>query len=140
MSEDRDPRDRSYHSSDIQGPDNSQQDLNPQLAEQVFWLFKDYLNSQLEAKDKQLQVQANIEKQATEFDFKGNRKQFELNSKLDHIINRIEVHIEDSSEIQNLTTEAKARIKKRQKIDKARRMVRIRFDLFRSNSTYSISQ
>ena len=129
MSEDRDPRDRSYHSSDIQGPDNSQQDLNPQLAEQVFWLFKDYLNSQLEAKDKQLQVQANIEKQATEFDFKGNRKQFELNSKLDHIINRIEVHIE-----------AKARIKKRQKIDNARRMVRIRFDLFRSNSTYSISQ
>ena len=43
MSEDRDPRDRSYHSSDIQGPDNNQQDPNPQLVEQVFSLFKGYL-------------------------------------------------------------------------------------------------
>ena len=66
-----------------------QDNLNPQLVNQVFGLFKGYLSTQLDLQSKQLEGKSKIAKEATEFKFKGNRKQFELNSQLDNILTQI---------------------------------------------------
>ena len=50
----------------------SVEEANPVLVQQVFGLFKSYLNTQLEEKGKQ------IEKDVVELKFKGNQKQFKL--------------------------------------------------------------
>ena len=70
-----------------------QEQSNPPLVDQVFSLFKTYLASQLEEKSKQLEGKSKVVKEAAEFKFKGNRKQFELNAQLDHIFGQIEVNL-----------------------------------------------
>ena len=60
-------------------------------------MFKGYLTSQLEEKGNQLQSKATIEKQATEFKYKGNRKQFEFNAEIDEIITRIDNNAEEAA-------------------------------------------
>ena len=73
---------------------SSQQDQsNPPLVDQVFSLFKTYLASQLEEKSKQFEGKSKVVKEAAEFKFKGNRKQFELNVQLDHIFGQIEINL-----------------------------------------------
>ena len=72
---------------------SQQEQSNPPLVDQVFSLFKTYLASQLEEKSKQLEGKSKVVKEAAEFKFKGNRKQFELNAQLDHIFGQIEVNL-----------------------------------------------
>ncbi|KAK3739943.1 hypothetical protein QZH41_003091 [Actinostola sp. cb2023] len=97
---------------------NQQESPSPQLVDQVFGLFKSYLTSQLDAKGQQLEGKSKIEKEATEFKFKGNRKQFELNSHLNQILTQIEYNIDNPQEIRKLVADGKERIKKRQKLVK----------------------
>ena len=95
-----------------------QESSNPQLVDQVFSLFKGYLSSQLEEKSKQLEGKSKIDKEASELKFKGNRKQFELNSQLNHILTQVEVNLDNPLEVRKLVEEGKQLIKKRQKLIK----------------------
>ena len=96
----------------------SQPGQNVALVSEVFSMFKGYLSSQLEEKGNQLQSKANIDKQATEFKYKGNRKQFQFNAEVDEILNRIENNADDPDKVRQLAAEAKKVIKKRQKLIK----------------------
>ena len=49
---------------------------NPELVQQVFGLFKDYLSTQLDVKGKQIETKQKIDKETVELKFKGNQKQF----------------------------------------------------------------
>ena len=91
---------------------------NPPLADQVFSLFKTYLASQLEEKSKQLEGKSKVVKEAAEFKFKGDRKQFELNAPLDHILGQTEVSLNEPQEVRKLVAEGRQLIKKRQKLIK----------------------
>jgi hypothetical protein len=62
---------------------------NPELADHVFGLFKDYLNTQLKAKGKQIETKHKIDKETVELKFNGNQKQFKLNAQLDTILGEI---------------------------------------------------
>ena len=91
---------------------------NTELVTQVLSMFKGYLLSQLEQKGNQFQTKASIEKQVTEFKFKGNRKQFKFNAQVDKIISRIADNADNPQKVRELTTKAKDTIKKRQKLIK----------------------
>ena len=56
-----------------------------ELVDEVFSLFKGYLTSQLEEKGKQLERSAKSNKEAADIKYKGNRKQFEVNVRLDNM-------------------------------------------------------
>lgn len=58
---------------------------NPELVQQVFGLFQDYLLSQLDVKGKQIKTKQKIDKETIELKLKGNHKQFKLNADLDNI-------------------------------------------------------
>ena len=88
--------------------------MNMQLVEQVFSMFKGYLTSQLEAKDKHLHEESMIAKESNELKFKGYRKQFELNANLTCILSQID----SPSEAWKLIEEGQHLIKKRQKLIK----------------------
>ena len=67
----------------------------------------------------QLEETAKIGKaKASAIKFKGNRKQFELNSPSNSILTQIEGSVEDSSEVLKLVAEGKQLIKERQKLIK----------------------
>ena len=91
---------------------------NPQLVDQVFSMFKSYLTTQLDEKGKQLESKSRIEKEATQFKFKGNRKQFEINSKILELFSNIEQNIEDSAQVRKFVSEGKELIIRRQKLIK----------------------
>ena len=97
---------------------SQQEQSNPPLVDQVFSLFKTYLASQLDEKSKQLEGKSKVVKEAAEFKFKGNRKQFELNAQLDHIFGQIEVNLNEPQEVPKLVAEGRQLIKKRQKLIK----------------------
>ena len=97
---------------------SQQEQSNPPLVDQVFSLFKTYLASQLDEKSKQLEGKSKVVKEAAEFKFKGNRKQFELNAQLDHIFGQIEVNLNEPQEVRKLVAEGRQLIKKRQKLIK----------------------
>ena len=88
---------------------------NTDLVEQVFSMFKGYLTSQFEAKDKHRHEESKIVKEANELKFKGNRKQFELNANLNRILSQISANINNLLEIQKSVDEGQGLIKKRQK-------------------------
>ena len=96
---------------------SQQEQSNPPLVDQVFSLFKTYLVSQLDENSKQLKGNSKVVKEAAEFKFKGNRKQFELNAQLDRIFGKIEVSLNEPQEVRKLVTEGQL-IKKRQKLVK----------------------
>ncbi|XP_022808957.1 uncharacterized protein LOC111345935 [Stylophora pistillata] len=95
---------------------SQQEQSNPPLVDQVFFLFKTYLASQLNERSKQLEGKSKVVKEAAEFKFKGNRKQFELNALLDHIFGQIEVSLNEPQEIRKLVAEGRQLIKRRQKL------------------------
>ena len=84
----------------------------------VFSLFKGYLNTKLEAQGKLKEGQSKIQKSASEFKFKGNRKQFEFNAKLQSLLSRIKANADDPSQVNTLVQEAEQFIRKRQKLIK----------------------
>ena len=83
-----------------------------------FRLFKGYLTSQLEEKGKQFERSAKSDKEAAEIKYKGNRKQFEVNLRLDNILTQIDESTSSPADIHKLVTEGKLIIKKRQKLIK----------------------
>ena len=97
---------------------SQQEQSNPPLVDHVFSLFKTYLASQLDEKSKQLEGKSKVVKEAAEFKFKGNKKQFELNAQLDHIFGQIEVNLNEPQEVRKLVAEGRQLIKKRQKLIK----------------------
>ena len=60
-------------------PRSVERDESPVL-NQVFSMFKTYLESKLDGKTKQLESKSKLDKQVTQMKFKGNQKQFELNA------------------------------------------------------------
>ena len=102
----------------VENSSSRQEQSNPPLVDQVFSLFKTYLASQLDEKSKQLEGKSKVVKEAAEFKFKGNRKQFELNAQLDHIFGQIEVNLNEPQEVRMLVAEGRQLIKKRQKLIK----------------------
>ena len=89
-----------------------------QLVDEVFSLFKGYLTSQLEEKGKQFERTAKFDKEAADIKYKGNRKQFEVNLRLDNILTQIDDSVGSPDDIHKLVAEGKLIIKKRQKLIK----------------------
>ena len=71
----------------IAAPPNEDQHRT-QLVEDVFSMFKGYLSSQLEAKDKSTENKAKMLQEANDLKFKGNRKQYEMNAHISYIFNQ----------------------------------------------------
>ena len=91
---------------------------NPELVQQVFGLFKDYLLSQLDVKGKQIEAKQKTDKETIELKFKGNQKQFDLNADLDNIFDQIQTANFQATgdKISILVSEGKKLIHKRQKL------------------------
>ncbi|CAH3196795.1 unnamed protein product, partial [Porites evermanni] len=79
-----------------------------ELVDEVFSLFKRYLNTKLGAQGKLIQGQSKIQRSSYAFKFKGNGKQFEVNAKLGNA--------DDLSQVNTLVQEAQQLIRKRQKL------------------------
>ena len=67
---------------------------NSASVDQVFSMFKDYLEKKLEVKTKQIEQKSKIDKEVVQLKYKGNQKQYELNAELDSIIESIETESE----------------------------------------------
>ena len=95
---------------------------NSAVVDQVFSMFKDFLEKKLEDKGKQIEQRSKLDKEVVQLKFKGNQKQFELNAELDAIFESIETESEsiepNLSQIKKLSQEGRQRIRKRQKLIK----------------------
>jgi hypothetical protein len=89
-----------------------------ELVDEVSSLFKGYLTSQLEEKGKQFERSSKSDKGAADIKYKGNRKQFEVNLRLDNILAQIDESTDSPADIHKLVAEGKRIIKKRQKLIK----------------------
>ena len=91
---------------------------NPELVQQVFGLFKDYLLSQLDVKGKQIKTKQKIDKETIELKIQGNHKQFKLNADLDNIFDQIQTANFQATgdKISILVSEGKKLVHKRQKL------------------------
>ena len=90
-----------------------------ELVDEDFSLFKGYhLTSQLEEKGKQFERSAKSDEEAADVKYKRNRKQFEVNLRLDKILAQIDESTDIPADIHNLVAEWKRIIKKRQKLIK----------------------
>ena len=69
-------------------PKSLERDESP-MVNDVFSIFKTYLESKLDEKAKQLQSKFKLDKQVTQMNFKGNQKQFELNTQIDNVFEKI---------------------------------------------------
>ena len=69
-------------------PRSLERDESPMVNE-VFSMFKTYLESKLDEKTKQLESKSKLDKQLTQMKFKGIQKQFELNAQIDGVFDRI---------------------------------------------------
>ena len=69
-------------------PRSVDRDESP-VVNEVFSMFKTYLESKLDEKTKQLESKSKLDKQVTQMKFKGNQKQFELNAQIDCVFDRI---------------------------------------------------
>ena len=95
---------------------------NSAAVDQVFSMFKDFLEKKLEHKGKQIEQRSKLDKEVVQLKFKGNQKQFELNAELDTIFESIETESQSTepnlSQIKKLSQEGRQRIRKRQKLIK----------------------
>ena len=82
-----------------------------------FRFLKDQ-TSQLQEKGKQFERSAKSDKEAADIKYKGNRKQFEVNLRLDNILSQIDESAGCPADIHKLVAEANLIIKKRQKLIK----------------------
>ena len=67
-------------------PSANHKPQSSELVDEVFSLFKGYLNTPFEAQGNLIEDQSKIERSASVFKFKGNRKQFEVNAKLENLL------------------------------------------------------
>ena len=99
-------------------PSANSKPQSSELVDKVFSLFKGYLNTQLEAQGKLIRLiegHSKIQRSASEFRFKGNGKQFEVNAKLESLLSRIKASADDPSQVNTFVQEAQLIIRKRQK-------------------------
>ena len=97
-------------------PRSLERDESPMVNE-VFSMFKTYLESKLDEKTKQLESKSKLDKQVTQMKFKGNQKQFELNAQIDSVFNRIRsANDSKNNQVDDLVDEGKELIRKRQKL------------------------
>ena len=66
------------------------------VVDQVFALFKHYLQNQLETKTKEIEQKSKIDKEVVQLKYRGNQKQFELNAAVDSILESIESETQQS--------------------------------------------
>ena len=94
---------------------------NSASVDQVFSMFKDYLEKKLEVKTKQIEQKSKIDK-VVQLKYKGNQKQYELNAELDSITESIKTESERGEPnlplIKKYSQEARELIRKRQKLIK----------------------
>ena len=91
---------------------------NSELVDDVVSLFKGYLETKLEAQGKLFEGQSKIQRSASEFKF-SNRKQFEVNAKLESLFSaRIKASADNPSQVNTQVQEAQQIIRKRQKLIK----------------------
>ena len=99
-------------------PRSLERDESPMVNE-VFSMFKSYLESKLDEKTKELESKSKLDKQVTQMKFKGNQKQFELNAQIDSVFDRIRsANDSKSKQVDDLVDEGKELIRKRQKLIK----------------------
>ena len=88
--------------------------------QEVFSMFKSYLEDKIEEKSKQIESKGNAEKDVIKLKFKGNQKQYEINAKLEAILTDISKANEQNNQerVSKLVDEAKALIHRLQKLIK----------------------
>jgi phage terminase small subunit len=88
--------------------------------QEVFSMFKSYLEDKIEEKSKQIELKGKAEKDVIKLKFKGNQKQYEINAKLEVILTDISKANEQNNQerVSKLVDEAKALIHRRQKLIK----------------------
>ena len=102
-------------------PKDPSANLKPQsseLVDEVFSLFKGYLNTKLEAQAKIIEGQSKIQRSTSEFKFKGNRKQFEVNTKLESLLSRTKARADNPSQVPDLGTGSSADCSQEAEINK----------------------
>jgi phage terminase small subunit len=88
--------------------------------QEVFSMFKSYLEDKIEEKSKQIESKGKAEKDVIKLKFKGNQKQYEINAKLEAILTDISKANEQNNQerVSKLVDEAKALIHRHQKLIK----------------------
>ena len=61
------------------------------IVQDVFNMFKSYLEVKLEERGKQIEGKSETDKQVGQLRFKGNERQFEHNAKLDFVLDRTRI-------------------------------------------------
>lgn len=116
----RSKRKRTHYSGHArdEAPEEPQEEAPTSIsAENVFSLFKNYLEDKLEDNKKDFEEKATLDKQVSEMKYKGNQCQFELNAKIEGILDKIKVENDGANTpVDKLVAEAKKLIRKRQKL------------------------
>ena len=87
------------------------------VVQEVFTLFKSYLEDKLGQKEKQMDSKAQTESKIAQMKFKGNQKQFEHNAQLEAVLDKIKSENTSANEaIDKLVNDGKELIRKRQKL------------------------
>ena len=115
------PTENDSSTSSVQLGEGSNQAGGP-VVDQVFSLFKDYLQNQLETKTKEIEQKSKIDKEVVRLKYRGNQKQFELNAAIDSYLENIESETQQSQpssdRIRSLAQDARELLRKRQKLIK----------------------
>ena len=115
------PTENDSSTSSVQLGEGSNQAGGP-VMDQVFSLFKDYLQNQLETKTKEIEQKSKIDKEVVRLKYRGNQKQFELNAAIDSYLESIESETQQSQpssdRIRSLAQDARELLRKRQKLIK----------------------
>ena len=115
------PTENDSSTSSVQLGEGSNQAGDP-VVDQVFSLFKDYLQNQLETKTKEIEQKSKINKEVVRLKYRGNQKQFELNAAIDSFLESIESETQQSQpssdRIRSLAQDARELLRKRQKLIK----------------------
>ena len=87
------------------------------IVQDVFNMFESYLEAKLEGKGKQIEGKSETDKEVSQLRFKGNKRQFEHNAKLDFVLDRIRAETDGHNvAVSELIKEGKELIRKRQKL------------------------
>ena len=90
---------------------SSSRDQSP-IVDEVFSMFKSYLEVKLEEKGKQLESKSKLDKQVTQMKFKGNQKQFEHNAEIDAIFDKLRsANVSSNKEVEDLISDGKELIR-----------------------------
>ena len=92
------------------------------VVDQVFSMFKDYQETKLEDKGKQIEQKSKIDEEVVPLKYKSNQKQLQLNVRLDSILESIEIEREcgepNLENVKKVSQEGMQLIHKRQKLIK----------------------